>query len=789
MIRMKMIGLKTIGLKAIRLSVSAVAVLFFINVFLIVPALANDFGAVRGVVHDPEHRPIQDAMVMLRAKSSDWSKSVSTNANGEFELNAVPLGEYSVSVASQGFAQTLQNVTVMSGSVPVVHFQLRVANANEKVTVSAAPAVVATDSFTPTTLVSRLDIERTPGADSTNSLAMITDYVPGAYVTHDMLHMRGGHQTTWLLDGIPVINTAIAQNLGPQFDPKDMDYVEVNRGSYGAEFGDRTYGVFNVVPRTGFERNNQAELTVTAGNFYQTDDAISFGSHTDRFAYYVSANANRSDLGLQPPVPQVVHDAVNGVGGFGSFIFNVDPSNQLRLMTSIRRDYFQIPYDPNPNDFENSNPNGYPSIGLRDGQTEADAGVLLTWLHTFNSHLLTTVSPFYHYNSGDYASNPNDIPIATTENRASTYVGGQASFAANYKKNDLQIGAVSFYQHDSQVFGAIFNDGSGNSPFTIGENPTANLETFYIDDKFNPFSWLTLSAGMRPTRFSEGSFSSDSAEEPVSESAISPRFGATLTIPKLRWTFRAFYGHYYQAPPIETVSGPLEGLCQPPACGFLPLHGERDEEHQFGVTIPYRGWILDADTFKTNVSNFLDHNNLGASNIFFPITISQAEIRGWELTLRSPRIANHGQIHLAYSNQIAEGGGVITGGLTDFAAVCPPGVDLCPLDHDQRNTLNVGGDITLPKRSYASTNVYYGSGFTNGQQGVPGWPYTGAYLPGHTTFDLSVGKDFGERFSASLNALNVANHRVIYDDSLTYGGFHWDLPRQIYVQVRYRFHY
>ena len=79
----------------------------------------------------------------------------------------------------------------------------------------ARPLVVATDSSTPTTLVSRLDIERTPGADRTNSMAMITDYVPGAYVTHDMLHMRGGHQTTWLLDGIPIVNTAIAQNLGP----------------------------------------------------------------------------------------------------------------------------------------------------------------------------------------------------------------------------------------------------------------------------------------------------------------------------------------------------------------------------------------------------------------------------------------------------------------------------------------------------------------------------------------------------------------------------------------------
>ena len=767
-----------------------VKLLAFVALLLITlapAAFANDYGAVRGVVHDPQHRPIQNAMVMLKAKSSEWARSVTTDATGEFQLNAVPLGEYSVSVASQGFAQISQDVIVISGSVPVVHFQLQVASANEKVTVSGSPAVVATDSFTPTTLISRLDIERTPGADATNSLAMITDYVPGAYVTHDMLHMRGGHQTTWLLDGIPIINTAIAQNLGAQFDPKDMDYVEVDRGSYGAEFGDRTYGVFNVVPRTGFERNNQAELVITAGNFYQTDDALSFGSHTNRFAYYASVHANRSNLGLQPPVPQVVHDAVNGVGGFGSFIFNIDPANQLRLVTSVRRDYFQIPYDPFSNDFENTQ--GYASVGLRDGQHETDAGVLFSWVHTFNSHLLTTVSPFYHYNSGDYSSNPNDNPVASTENRSSTYLGGQATVAANYKKNDLQVGFLSFYQSDNQSFGAIFNPLSYPppvpSPIADSESPTANLETFYIDDKFKPFPWLTLSAGMRPTRFSEGNFASTAIAPPISESAISPRFGATVTIPRLLWTFRAFYGHYYQAPPIETVSGPLISQCEPPTCGFLPLHGERDEEHQFGVTIPYHGWVLDADNFQTNVANFLDHNNIGTSNIFFPITVSQALIRGWELTLRSPRIAHRGQLHLAYSNQIAEGSGTITGGLTDFTLA--PG--LSALDHDQRNTLNVGGDVTLPWRSYASTNVYYGSGFSNGENGTPGWPYQSDYLPGHTTFDLSLGKDFGERFTASVTALNVANRRVIFDDSLTFGGYHWNLPREIYVQLRFRFHY
>jgi hypothetical protein len=754
-------------------------------------ALANVYGAIRGIVHDPEHRPVQGAMVMLKAKSSDWAKTAATDANGEFQINGVPVGDYTVSVASPGFAQTAQEATVISGTVPVVHFQLQIATENTKVTVSAASEVAPTDSPTPITLVDQLDIARTPGADRSNSLAMITDYVPGSYVTHDMLHIRGGHQTQWLLDGIPVINTAIAQNVGPQFDPKDLEYVEVNRGSYGAEFGDRTYGVFNVVPRTGFERNNQAELVLSAGNFYQTNGALSFGSHTQRFAYYASINGNRSDLGLQTPVPQVVHDAVNGIGGFGSFILNVDPSNQLRVVTSLRRDYFQVPYDPFPDDIENGSiaANGfspqYPSIGLRDGEHEADAGVLFTWVHTFNLHLMTTVSPFYHYNSGDYGSKPTDNPVASTEDRNSTYVGGQATGAANYKKNDLQVGFLSFYQSDNQFFGAVLNPLSYNpvpSPVADSESPVANLEAFYIDDKFKPFSWLTLSAGMRPTRFSEGDFGASSTAQPVDESAISPRFGITATVPKLNWTFRAFYGHYYQAPPIETVSGPLLQFVQQNNVAIISLHGERDEEHQFGVTIPYHGWVLDADNFRTNVQNFLDHNNIGASSIFFPITVSQAVIRGWELTLRSPRFAHRGQLHLAYSNQIAEGSGTITGGLTDFT----PSPGLSPLDHDQRNTLNVGGDVTLPWRAYASTNVYYGSGFTNA---FPAQPYPGNYLPQHTTFDLSVGKDFGERFSASLTALNVANQRVEYDNSLTFGGFHWNNPREIYVELRYRFHY
>jgi outer membrane receptor protein involved in Fe transport len=82
--------------------------------------------------------------------------------------------------------------------------------------------------------------------------------------------------------------------------------------------------------------------------------------------------------------------------------------------------------------------------------------------------------------------------------------------------------------------------------------------------------------------------------------------------------------------------------------------------------------------------------------------------------------------------------------------------------------------------------VYYGSGFHNGS---PNAQYPGDYLPGHTTLDLAFSKSFREKYTVSLTMLNVTNERVLLDNSLTFGGFHWNLPRQIYGEVRWRFHY
>ena len=691
----------------------------------------------------------------MEAVSSEYKKTGKTDSNGEFGFSAVPVGGYRVILTRDEFEPVVQSVVVTSGSAPILHFQFRLATAAESVQVTERSDAVSPEASTPITLVSRNDVDRTPGADQTNSLRMITSFVPGAYLTHDLLHIRGGHQVSWLIDGVPVPNTSISSNVGVQFDPQDIDYLEVQRGSYSAEYGDRTYGVFNVVPRSGFERNNEGELIATYGSFHQTNDHFTFGSHTERLAYYVGLNGNRSDLGLQTPTPAIIHDRGDGFGGFGSLIYNRSAKDQLRLIAAVRRDDYQIPNGPD--DQVN---------GVRDLDQERDALFNFSWVHAAAPGLLLTVSPFYHINRANYFGGPNDPGLSTLDKLDTQYGGGQITLSAVSRQHNVRVGVFAYGEHDSRLFGLSATDGSGLA-LRQQASPSGGLVAAFLEDQVKINRWLTLSGGVRLSHF-QGS---------VSENAADPRVGAAVRLPHLNWVLRGFYGRFYQAPPLSTVSGPLLAYALDQGFGFLPLHGERNEENQFGIAIPWHGWTLDADHFHTKSRNFFDHDALGNSNIFLPLTLQGARVAGWEVTLRSPMLLRRGQMHLAYSSQRAEGWGERTGGLTFFA----PSDEIFLLDHDQQHTLSVGGNVNLPRRAWVAANVYYGSGFPD--NGGP------ARLPEHTTFDVSLGKSFGEAWSFAVQALNVTNRRFLLDNSLTFGGTHYFDPRQIYAEVRYRFHF
>jgi outer membrane receptor protein involved in Fe transport len=453
-----------------------------------------------------------------------------------------------------------------------------------------------------------------------------------------------------------------------------------------------------------------------------------------------------------------LHDRVWGLGGFGSLIFNPNPSNQFRFITSIRRDDYQIPIDQPALD-----------AGVRDVERERDVLADFTWVHTFSPTLLLTVSPFMHFNRANYDGGANDTPISAVQHLDSTYAGAQISLEAVTSKHNARVGVYGFGQHDNEFIHLVANDGSGAD--VLQQLPASgHLEAGFLEDQFKLTEWLTLTGGVRLTHFSGA----------ISENAASPRIGAAIRIPRLHWILRGFYGRYHQAPPLSTVSGPLLEFAITQGLGIIPLKGERDQENQVGLTIPLKGWTFDLNNFRQRATNYFDHNSIGNSNVFFPLSIAGARIYGWEFTARSPRTRHRGEVSIAYSYQHAEGEGAITGGLTDFS---PPSNGYFSLDHDQRHTLHANFNWSLPFRAWAAGGLYYGSGFVDGESDIP------QHLEPHTTFDLSLGKSIGEKLSLAVTALNLTNRRFLLDNSETFGGTHYGDPRQIYVQLRYRFHF
>jgi len=740
--------------KTIFLQQRLAALVWLFSVFAL-PCSATILGDVRGVVHDPQHHPISGARTTLESTNSAYKRTSDTNADGIFQFPGVPLGEYKVTVEAPGFVPTAQVLFLGAASAPVLHYQLTLAGAHESVSVTASPADLNPESPRRDIFIDQEQIRTFAGVDSSNSFKIITDFVPGSYVVHDQLHVRGGHQVTWAIDGVPVPNTNIASNVGPQFNPLDVDYLEAQTGSYGAEWGDRTYGVFNLAMRNGFERDRQAELVTSYGNYNQTNDLLSFGDHTEKFAYYASVSGNRSDYGLETPTQYNLHNATNGGGAFTQLLYNPDPANQLRFNGALRLDYYQVPNDPDMQ-----------AAGVEDREREQDIFGTLSWVHTYSPTTLLTISPFYHFNRAAYEGGPTDVPAAT-DNRASNYEGGQVSLTLVKGKHNARFGMYAFAQQDNTYFSVVANDGSGQQ-FNQTVTPGGNMEALFAQDQYRATSWLTLSGGLRYTHFAGN----------VTENPVDPRLGVAIRIPKLGWIVRGAYSMFYQPPPLDTVSGTLLDYTMAQDLGFLPLYGERDQQQEYGLTIPLKGWTADLTYFNTLAKNFFDHDAIGNSNIFLPLTIQYGRIKGFEVALRSPLISHRYSAHVVYSNQTAQGAGDVTGGLTDFS---PPDEGYFFLDHDQRNTLSAGVTGNLPWRTFVSLEFNYGSGFVNGDGPD--------HLPPNHTFDFSIGKNFGETWTLRFISTNITNQQYLLDSSNTFGGTHYAAPQMLSVQMKYRFKY
>ncbi len=209
-------------------------------------------GTVRGVVTDPDGRPVPGARVLLRGALAATAETTTDRA-GRFEADVAD-GAYDLVVVLEGFTADAQRVEAGPAAADVA-VRLRVSALSESVLVTAAQTDLPLSQTASTvTIVSGQDLLarqlRTP-ADALAFVPGLSAARNGTPGTTTSLFTRGGESdfTLVLLDGVRVNAFGGGADLS-QIPLVDVERIEVVRGPQSAIFGaDAIGGVVQIVSK------------------------------------------------------------------------------------------------------------------------------------------------------------------------------------------------------------------------------------------------------------------------------------------------------------------------------------------------------------------------------------------------------------------------------------------------------------------------------------------------------------------------------------------------------------
>jgi uncharacterized surface anchored protein len=86
----------------------------------------NETGSVQGVVIDAEtKKPVANASFTASIRKASYQKEVTTDANGKFNLNNVPVGEHTIVIDKVGYRATKkETILVKEGLLLKIEFEV-----------------------------------------------------------------------------------------------------------------------------------------------------------------------------------------------------------------------------------------------------------------------------------------------------------------------------------------------------------------------------------------------------------------------------------------------------------------------------------------------------------------------------------------------------------------------------------------------------------------------------------------------------------------------------------------
>jgi hypothetical protein len=220
-------------------------------------------GTIIGNILDAQGAAVPGAQVTATNAETNLARSATSSGQGEFRIEFLPPGTYSVEVAAKGFQTSRRpGVSLQVGQFARVDTTLQVGAATANVTVeSAAPAVNTTEASVSQTVESA-QINALPLVNrSVYSLLTLT---PGVQNTSNAITLGFPAQRTFINGGADATMGSVnyfldgGQNMSSLRNtgnvPPNPDAIEefrVDTNNYSAEYGRFGNGVINVVTKSG----------------------------------------------------------------------------------------------------------------------------------------------------------------------------------------------------------------------------------------------------------------------------------------------------------------------------------------------------------------------------------------------------------------------------------------------------------------------------------------------------------------------------------------------------------
>ncbi len=170
------------------------------------PLAASAQGTVNGTVTDAAGTPLPGATVVLR----NTPYGAATDAQGQFTLSGVPVGDYILAASYVGYASAEEPITVRTGETTVVNFVL--AEVNQELEAASVFASRAIDRRTPVafTDIPKAQIQQQLGS---RDIPLVLNVAPSVYATESgggagdaRINVRGFDQrnTAVMINGVPI---------------------------------------------------------------------------------------------------------------------------------------------------------------------------------------------------------------------------------------------------------------------------------------------------------------------------------------------------------------------------------------------------------------------------------------------------------------------------------------------------------------------------------------------------------------------------------------------------------